>query len=217
MEYTPSTFGKFNVTHYVAYSNVDKRGVEFRLEFKPTVLARGAVVGLIQVCRSVQTIAGNWVRYYTGHDAAGRTDFYGDWFVDNGGEETPMFKLAQDYTSNNIERFQEPAPNNQAGKYTSTHSIKLAKMTDEPKRTWQAPRQIEHQFETVAMAITDGANPNVMPKGTVLGSIFWGYKVSAAGIVALDAVRVQAGASFTWSETRKKWNAVRRVKIPQPR
>jgi hypothetical protein len=80
-----------------------------------------------------------------------------------------------------------------------------ARVDDRPGRAIElAGQTYEHTFEVAAIALEGPIPPN-----TYLGSVSWGWRNNAAGVVTVDPIAVvQAGApSAAWMGAASRWNA----------
>jgi len=80
-----------------------------------------------------------------------------------------------------------------------------ARVDDRPGRAIEfAGQTYEHTFEVAAIALEGPIPPN-----TYLGSVSWGWRNNAAGVVTVDPIAVvQSGAPSTaWMGAASRWNA----------
>jgi hypothetical protein len=167
-------------------------GTDFTMEFRPSALCGNARIGFIQICLPTMTHHGGRMEFWPGQSAAPKIqDPVTKWFLDNENELSPFYKSRKGRSSRLADcRFVVDGEG--VGARDGGFRWRSAWMGDRPRRKFGVSHEaFAHEFETVAIAITDDTDASRpaaarVRAGQVLGVLRWAYGVMRFGHNALD-------------------------------
>jgi hypothetical protein len=211
------SWGSFAIIDFRAATDGERRGAFISLAFQPSPETAGAKVGLFQITRPRKKLQkGLWEPAYS-HGGTGKTTPVNGFFIDNEGTNSPLYKMQQDESLHVSIRFlignsKQNIPGDENAKL-GQYNTAAAVLRDQPMRGYVKDTMILQDFETVALALTDGQSSDVYA-GKVLGALSWGYAVELDKTVRLLGSSVHAKARPEVKALCELWNKTQKMKIP---